>query len=192
MRGRCFIGTYGHQRSALVGIGSHGPANITANIFSDYGDSRLAVERIEVHVGELKQLFKLDGPVAVQMQRHDPHSAPPAIKGVVLKVPRRAHPSAHPESRAGHRSRGESRRESRRFPAPGSQRSFRHYSRFAWRRRHAALPTCLFMLPPPFFVPQGERAAAPLIYGRGPWRRRLRHRTWSQFPRRGCATTADR
>ncbi len=31
MRGRCFIGTYVHQRTVLAAIGSYGPANITAN-----------------------------------------------------------------------------------------------------------------------------------------------------------------
>src|SRR5437867_413016 len=38
MRGRCFIGTYVLQRTALARMGSDGPANITANIFSGYDD----------------------------------------------------------------------------------------------------------------------------------------------------------
>ena len=32
MGGRCFIGTYVHEGTALVRIGGDGPANITANI----------------------------------------------------------------------------------------------------------------------------------------------------------------
>jgi hypothetical protein len=35
MRGRCFIGTYAHEQTTLVGIGRHGTANITANMFDD-------------------------------------------------------------------------------------------------------------------------------------------------------------
>ncbi len=38
MRGRCFIGTYAHQRTALARIGRYGTANITANTFNDYDD----------------------------------------------------------------------------------------------------------------------------------------------------------
>ncbi len=45
MRGRCFIGIYGHEQTALVGIGSHGAANITANIFNDY-DNLGSVHRL--------------------------------------------------------------------------------------------------------------------------------------------------
>src|SRR5439155_9549639 len=40
MRGLCFFGTYVHGQTALVGIGGHGTANITANISSDYACSR--------------------------------------------------------------------------------------------------------------------------------------------------------
>ena len=36
MRGCCFIGTYVREVTALVGIGSHGTANITANMFREY------------------------------------------------------------------------------------------------------------------------------------------------------------
>ena len=32
MRGRCFIGTYAHQGTALAAFGDYGPANITANM----------------------------------------------------------------------------------------------------------------------------------------------------------------
>jgi hypothetical protein len=53
MRGGCFIGTYMREVTALVGIGSHGPANITANTFSDYGDSRLAVQRSGLFLNRL-------------------------------------------------------------------------------------------------------------------------------------------
>jgi hypothetical protein len=35
VRGRCFIGTYVRDVTALASIGSYGPANITANIFGD-------------------------------------------------------------------------------------------------------------------------------------------------------------
>jgi hypothetical protein len=35
VRGRCFIGREVRDGTALAGIGSHGPANITANIFGD-------------------------------------------------------------------------------------------------------------------------------------------------------------
>jgi len=34
MRGRCFICTYVHEVTALVGIGGYGTANITANKFT--------------------------------------------------------------------------------------------------------------------------------------------------------------
>src|SRR5213083_1617948 len=40
MRGRCFIGTYAHQRTALAAIGNYGPANTAANIFSECECSR--------------------------------------------------------------------------------------------------------------------------------------------------------